>query len=103
MRGSASSRIVGFVSVFLILPSLEGVIVTYTILLHPPAETLPPFSLHTFFLLGERGLFFLFLSPIAPPTISWPSRLDDATPNGRFRTAMPLTHKWPKRLQRALF
>jgi hypothetical protein len=88
MRGSASSRIVGFVFVFLILPSLQGVIVTYSTLLHPLSLG-PPSLFPSHFPPRWTGLFSP--SPIAPPTISWPSRLNDTAANGLFLTAMPLT------------
>lgn len=85
MRGSASSRIVGFVSVFLILPFLKALFNSVT----PPR--LDPPSLSPSHFSPSFNWAFFFPSPIAPPTISWPSRLDDAAANGRFPTVMPLT------------
>ena len=87
MRGSASSRIVGFVSVFLILSSCYY----YSTLLHPPVSTLPPFVASHFFLPLAGLTFFLPFSNCPSHHSVGHHDLNDVAANGRFPTAMPLT------------
>ena len=69
IRGSASSRIVGFVSVFLVLSRCY----CYSTLLHPPVSTLPPFVASQFFS-PRRSDFFSSLLQLPLPPFCWPSR-----------------------------
>ena len=86
IRGSASSRIVGFVSVFLILSRCYY----YSTLLHPPVSTLPPFVASHFFS-PRRSDFFLPFSNCPSHHYVSHRDLNDVAANGRFPTAMPLT------------